>query len=227
MKRVTVFIDDKEIKAPEGEKLLWAALDNGIYIPNLCAIEEKDLPHASCRLCFVEVEGHPRPVTSCTLPVTEGMKVTTRSPRVDRLVKTAFELLISDHRLGCAKCPARGRCELHKIARERGLKLSRKRFPYLDREAHKDESTDVFGFDSSRCVLCGRCVWVDRHKAKAGVLGFSRRGMERRVATFDESQLANFDCTNCHLCVEACPVGAMYFLEKNNGNSRKTKGSVE
>ena len=37
-KAVTIFIDGREISAFEGEKLLWVALRNGIYIPNLCAI---------------------------------------------------------------------------------------------------------------------------------------------------------------------------------------------
>ena len=40
MKTVTLTIDGKEIRAREGEKVLWVALDNGIYIPNLCAIRE-------------------------------------------------------------------------------------------------------------------------------------------------------------------------------------------
>lgn len=220
MKKVTLFIDDKEIKAPGGTKLLWAALESGIYIPNLCAIKERETPHASCRLCFVEVEGYPRPVTSCTLPVAEGMRVQTRSPRVDRLVKTAFGLLLSDHRLGCAKCPARGRCELHRIARERGLKLKQKRFPYLGREAYVDESSGDIGLDSSRCVLCGKCVWVDRQVAKAGVLGFANRGLNRRVSTFDNSPLGEFPCTRCDLCVDACPVGALYHLPKEKDGSK-------
>ena len=219
MKQVTITIDSREIRAPEGEMLLWVALENGIYIPNLCALGDRELPHASCRLCFVEVEGVPRPVTSCTLPVTEGMEVKTRTPRVDRLVKTAFELLLSDHRLGCARCPARGACELQKIARERGLKLKRDRFPFLDREGNVDESTGVFGFDTSRCVLCGRCTWIDRHVAGVGALGFSRRGMERRVTTFENGSLADSPCTRCGLCVEACPVGALYFLKQDGENS--------
>jgi len=50
-------IDGKTVGAARGEKVLWAALDNDIYIPNLCAIREKSEPFASCRLCFVEIEG--------------------------------------------------------------------------------------------------------------------------------------------------------------------------
>ena len=106
-KQVTVIIDGHKINAPEGEKLLWVALENGIFIPNLCAIKEKKHPSGSCRLCYVQVEGRSKPVTSCTLPVKEGLAVQTRSPQVDRLVKSAFELLLSNHRLDCRNCPKR------------------------------------------------------------------------------------------------------------------------
>ena len=51
MRTVTLMIDGKTVTVPEGTSVLWAALDNGIYIPNLCAIREKETPSASCRLC--------------------------------------------------------------------------------------------------------------------------------------------------------------------------------
>jgi len=41
MKKVALTVNGQKITARPGEKLLWAALDNGIYIPNLCGIREK------------------------------------------------------------------------------------------------------------------------------------------------------------------------------------------
>ncbi len=212
---VTLTIDDKVVTAAEGEKLLWVALENDIYIPNLCAVKEKEHPSASCRLCFVEIEGENKPVPACNKAVYEGMVVKTRTPLVDRLVKTGFELLLSDHRLKCGECPANRACTLQKIARERGLKLKLKRLSPLDREPYIDESPSTYTFDRSRCVLCQRCVWVDHHEAKVGAIGFARRGINRRVATFGEVQLADSPCIECGLCVEACPVGALFFKEKD------------
>ncbi|NLI70748.1 MAG: 4Fe-4S binding protein [Firmicutes bacterium] len=211
MKNVNLTIDDRPITAREGDILLWVALENNIYIPNLCAIKEKERPSASCRLCFVEIEGYDRPVTSCTQRVKEGMVVRTRTPAVDRLVKTAFELLLSDHDLNCAKCPARKNCALMTIARERKLKMKLTRFKPLNRKRAIDDSTSLFTFDRNRCVLCGRCVWADREEAKVGAIGFSNRGLERMVTTFRNIPLADSPCTECGLCVEACPVGAMTF----------------
>ncbi len=209
MSKVTLTIDDQEITAREGEKLLWVALENDIYIPHLCAIKELSRPAASCRLCFVEVEGISQPITSCTLPVKDGLKVKTRSKSVDRLVKTAFELLLSDHHLNCKECAAKEYCTLLKIAKERGVKLKRERFPALERNLPVDNSCENITFDRNKCVLCGQCVWVDRHEVKAGILNFSRRGLSRMVTTFQDMELAEFECNQCSRCVEVCPVGAL------------------
>ncbi|MGB9793013.1 MAG: 2Fe-2S iron-sulfur cluster-binding protein [Thermacetogeniaceae bacterium] len=208
---VTLIIDGKEIRAPKGEKLLWVALDNDIYIPHLCGLRDAERPAASCRLCFVEVEGMPNPVTSCTLPVKDGMVVYTRTPRVDRLVKTGFELLLTNHRLQCGKCEKNKNCELQEIAKKRGLKLKLTRMRPLATEFFVDESPRTFKYDPGRCVLCGRCVWVDHHRVKIGAIGFINRGVLRKVATFGDVPLADSRCTECGECVKVCPVGALVF----------------
>ncbi len=208
---ITITIDDGEIKTHHGEKILWAALENDIYIPHLCAIKKETRPNASCRLCFVEIEGHERPVTSCTREVEEGMVVKTRSPRLDRLVKTGFELLLSDHNLNCRECPANRNCALQVIAKKRGFKLKRDRIKPIEREFELDDSPAEFAFDRSRCVLCGQCIWADRVEAEVGAIGFSNRGLKRVVTTFNDLPLADSICTECKLCVDVCPVGALYY----------------
>lgn len=213
-KFIKVTIDDREIEARAGRKLLWVALENDIYIPHLCAIEAEKRPNASCRLCFVEIEGSAYPVTSCTTTVLDGMIVKTRSPQVDRLVKTAFELILSDHDLKCRECPANRNCSLQTISKERGLKLRQKRFKPVERDFEIDQSPAEFAFNRNRCVLCGQCVWADREEAKVGAIGFTQRGIKRVVSTFKDLPLAESVCTECALCVDACPVGALYYKEQ-------------
>ena len=79
---VTLTIDGQEVKVEEGTTVLEAAKGAGIEIPTLCY--HPDLtPYGACRVCVVEVfrNGWSQVTASCTLPVREGMKVETRSPR--------------------------------------------------------------------------------------------------------------------------------------------------
>src|SRR4030042_3951000 len=99
MKNISLTIDDKKISCTEGKAILWVALENGIYIPNLCAIREKMQPSASCRLCFVEVEGENEPVIACTETVKEGMVVNTRGKNALRLGRTYAGVIMLSHPL--------------------------------------------------------------------------------------------------------------------------------
>ena len=214
MKTVSLTIDGKKIRAGEGEKVLWAALDNGIYIPNLCALHDALEPPASCRLCFVEVEGEEQPVIACTEAVEQGMVVNTKGAKALRLVRTGFELLMASEPVDCAHCPANRSCELQKIASHLGIKLKTKRFKKLLRELPVDSSSPVFVYDPNKCVLCGRCVWVCRERLGIGVLGFAHRGFDRLVTTFGGEPIAESKCRDCGECVAACPTGALAFKDK-------------
>ena len=213
MKTVSLTIDDKKIKAREGEKVLWVALDNGIYIPNLCALHDAVFPHASCRLCFVEVEGYSQPVPACTEPVREGMTVNTKGERALRLARTGFELIMSCHPVDCAHCASNGSCELQRIAAHLRIKLKTQRFRKIDRKLSIDSSSPVLAYDPNKCVLCGRCVWVCREKLGNGTLGFIRRGFDRVVGTFQDDPIAGGWCQECGECAMVCPTGALTIKE--------------
>jgi len=208
MSDIHLFIDDREITVPEGTKVLWAALDNDIYIPNLCAIREKADSSASCRLCFVEIEGKDKPVTACTEPVTEGIRVSTTGEQARKLARTSLELLLASHPVDCANCAANKNCELQRAAKHLGIKLNTKRFPKLLKELPIDDSSPVFIYDPNKCVLCGKCVWKCREKG-IGAIGFAYRGFDRMVTAFGGAPIGQSPCSECLDCVDICPVGAL------------------
>lgn len=215
MKEISVTIDNKRITAREGQTILWAALENGIYVPNLCAIQERIQPSASCRLCFVEVEGENEPVIACTEPVKEGMVIHTRGKNALRLARTSAELILASHPVDCGHCLKNRSCELQKIAKHLGIKLTTKRFRKLGRNLPIDESSSLFTYDPNKCVLCGKCVWVCQEKLGIGAIGFTRRGFKRMVSTFQDKPLAESTCSECAECIKVCPVGSLTFKNRN------------
>ncbi|MCK5123768.1 MAG: (2Fe-2S)-binding protein, partial [Dehalococcoidia bacterium] len=206
----------KTVRAAPGENVLWVALDNDIYIPNLCAIREKSQPFASCRLCFVDIEGKDIPVTACTTPVAEGMVVTTKGAKALSLARTALELLLASHPVDCAHCLKNGSCDLQKIAKHLGVKLKTKRFRKSLPELPIDSSSSLFIYDPNKCVLCGRCVWICQEKLGTGAIGFAHRGFRRMVTTFGDEPMGKSRCQDCSECVAVCPVGALVFREGCN-----------
>jgi formate dehydrogenase major subunit/NADH-quinone oxidoreductase subunit G len=213
MTPIHISIDGKEIECNEGETLLWAALDNGIYISNLCAMREMAQPYGACRLCYVEVEGKDWPVTACTAKVKEGMVVHTKGTKALRLARTAFELILSNHPVDCAHCLKSGSCELQKIAKHLKVKLNTKRFKKFLRDLPIDETSPVFIYDPNKCVLCGKCVWFCQEKLDTRTIGFAYRGFHRWVTTFNDEPVGLSECKDRIELVEICPVGA--FVAKN------------
>jgi bidirectional [NiFe] hydrogenase diaphorase subunit len=209
MSTVNLTINGQNITASEGEKLVWVALDNGIYIPNLCAIKDKPEPNAACRLCWVEIAGKSDPVTACTVGVSEGMVVETQGEKALYLARAGFELLMASHALDCAHCPANGRCELQKIAKYLKCSLKPKQLRLILRDLPLDESHPLFTYNPDRCVLCGRCVWECQKQGERAQMGMAHRGFEQVVTTFGDEPMGEAGCTECLHCVEVCPTGAL------------------
>ena len=205
-KPLTLTIDGKVVGADSGMTILEAALANGIYIPHLC-YHPALTPSGSCRLCLVEVEGIRGLVTACSTPVAEGMVVHTETALTSRLRKAALELILLEHPLDCLICPKNLRCELQAVAQYigvDGLNIQRRVI-----EPKINDKNPLILIDSSKCILCGRCVSICNEVRKVGALTFINRGKETRVGTFFNSTLAEAGCRFCGACVEVCPTAAL------------------
>jgi NADH dehydrogenase/NADH:ubiquinone oxidoreductase subunit G len=205
----SLLVDRKKIEAADGTPLLKACLDNGIYIPNLCYLEGVQPPAASCRLCFVEIEGGDGPVASCSVPVREAMVVSTDTPAVRRLQRTGLQLLLSVHDVDCKNCPANRQCALQDLARFLKVGLKPKGLPRRLKEPAIDNRHPCLDYYPNRCVLCGRCVATCRVVSDRPELTFAKRGFDTVIGFFLTGDSHREECAACRACVESCPVGAL------------------
>ncbi len=117
---VTLTINGKSVRAPEGTSILEAARTAGIEIPTLCYL--KDLNEiGACRIFRVEVEGQDTLVAACDSEVREGMVVHTNSQKVRMTRRVNLQLLLSQHDVNCVKCTRSGNCKLQKLANDYNL----------------------------------------------------------------------------------------------------------
>src|SRR5258707_10105065 len=157
-KTVTLEIDGVAVSVPEGTSVMRAAAEMGFQIPKLCATDSVE-PFGSCRLCLIEIEGRKGTPASCTTPAEAGMIVRTKTPRLERLRRGVMELYISDHPLDCLTCSANNDCELQAQAGTVGLRDVRYGYDGANHlKAPTDASNPYFTFESSKCIVCSRCV---------------------------------------------------------------------
>jgi NADH dehydrogenase/NADH:ubiquinone oxidoreductase subunit G len=217
---VRFFVDNKEIQAEEGTTLLKACLDKGIYIPNLCYLEEKSKPFASCRMCFVEIEGEDTPTASCTIKVREGMAVKTDTPSVRRLQRVAFQLLLSVHDVDCTHCPANKRCELQRIGKFLKIGLKPKHLKQFLKEPKIDRANSFLDYYPNRCVLCGKCIYVCQKQQGQPYLTFAKRGFDTVISSYREKDPSKLPCEKCMACVDICPVSAIILKDSYTQNQK-------
>lgn len=206
---ITLTIDGVQVTVPAGTSLMRAAAENSINIPKLCATDSLE-PFGSCRLCLVEIEGRRGYPASCTTPAEAGMIVRTQSPKLQEVRKGVMELYISDHPLDCLTCPANGNCELQDMAGVTGLREVRYGYEGANHlKLKKDESNPYFTFDSSKCIVCNRCVRACEETQGTFALTISGRGFDARVSAGQNEPFMQSECVSCGACVEACPTATL------------------
>jgi NADH-quinone oxidoreductase subunit G/NADP-reducing hydrogenase subunit HndD len=211
LSKVSIQINGEPLEVEESSTVLEACKGIGIDIPTLCYLKGIN-EVGSCRMCVVEVEGRRNLEASCVMPVREGMSIKTSTKRVRESRKTTLELLLASHERECLTCVQNNYCELQKYAEELGVdSLELKQ---TKKEKVIDEFSPSIVRDSTKCILCGRCVNTCKSVQGVGILEFINRGFDTVVAPAFSKSLSDVDCLYCGQCVTACPVGAL--SEKND-----------
>ncbi len=203
---VHLTMDGQVVEAPAGSTVLQAALNAGLYIPNLCYAPDL-APYGGCRMCIVEIEGMRGFPTACSTTATEGMVVRTETPAVMKSRRMTMEMLLSDHPDNCLICRKNQRCDLQKIAAYLGI--SQRRLPRTERYPVMDESNPFFDRDMEKCILCGRCVRTCAEVTQVNAIDFLNRGFSTKIGVFLDLPLVESRCVSCGECLATCPTGAL------------------
>ena len=236
MANVNLTINGKALSVPAGTTILEAAKANGIHIPTLCYLKELD-PHASCRMCVVEVEGARTFQHACAARVREGMVVYTDTEAVRASRKLTLELLLSNHAVDChhclrigssrcddldpkfcewcffCDCVKDGFCELQALARE--YKVDKLPFEQKHNALPEDKSS-VIVRNPNKCIKCKRCVDICGKVQTVHNLAASGRGCEVTIGPAFGKPMAESACIGCGRCVQVCPTGAIYAAENKD-----------
>ncbi len=201
-----VYLNGKAFEANPGETVLQLALRNGIYIPHLC-YHEKTGQAAKCRACVVEIEGMNGLKTSCNLPVTDGMRVTTNSKKVLNAQRNVVDFSLSSGRHDCMSCEQNGNCELQDAAYYLGIE--RASFQLYDDRYEIDDSSEFIVVDRSKCINCGRCAAGCNNTVVNEVINIGNRGFGTKIVFDMDLPMGSSSCVQCGECMQLCPVGCI------------------
>jgi NADH-quinone oxidoreductase subunit G len=200
---VNIEVNGVALKARKGQMIMQVTDPADIYIPRFC-YHEKLTVAANCRMCLVEVEKAPKPLPACATPVTEGMKVFTKSPKAVAAQRATMEFLLINHPLDCPICDQGGECELQDLALGFGRDISR--FNEGKRVVKDQNLGSLVSTDMTRCIHCTRCVRFGAEIQGYPQMGATGRGEHMEIGTYIEHSVDHELSANI---IDLCPVGAL------------------
>ncbi|MET0050610.1 MAG: NADH-quinone oxidoreductase subunit NuoG [Candidatus Thiodiazotropha sp.] len=200
---VTIEVNGQVLQATAGTMLIEVTDAAGIKIPRFCYHKKLSVA-ANCRMCLVEVEKAPKPLPACATPVSDGMKVHTRSPKALAAQKGTMEFLLINHPLDCPICDQGGECELQDVAMGYGRDVTR--YGEGKRVVADKNLGPLIATDMTRCIHCTRCVRFGEEIAGLRELGATGRGEHTLIGTYVEKSVGSELSGNV---IDLCPVGAL------------------
>jgi NADP-reducing hydrogenase subunit HndD len=214
MDKVNIKIEGRIYSVDKNLTILEAARSCGYRIPTLCYWNHGKCSLASCRVCLVEIRTARggKLFASCVYPVSDcqaekGFEIFISSPMAVAARRTSVELLLSNHAENCQACVKNGQCELLHVSEIVGAKPGR--YAGEKTPITIDELAPGLVRDTSKCILCGRCIERCKEAQGVGILGFENRGFKTIVAPLNNRSFLSVPCLQCGQCIEVCPTGAL------------------
>jgi NADH-quinone oxidoreductase subunit G len=199
----TIEIDGKTFEVENGKMIIEVADEAGIHIPRFCYHKKLSVA-ANCRMCLVEVENGRKPVPACATPITNGMKVFTKSEQALHSQKVVMEFLLINHPLDCPICDQGGECELQDVSM--GFGTDQSEYTETKRAVEDDNLGTLIATEMTRCIHCTRCVRFGDEVAGIRELGATGRGEHMQIGTYVNHSMTSEVSGNI---IDLCPVGAL------------------
>jgi NADH-quinone oxidoreductase subunit G len=216
-----VIVNNKEVEFEEGMTVLQACELAGAEIPRFCYHERLSIA-GNCRMCLVEIEKSPKPIASCAMPASDGMKIKTNTPFVDKARKGVMEFLLANHPLDCPVCDQGGECDLQDQSLFYGFDKSR--YTENKRQVKEKYMGPLIKTQMTRCIHCTRCIRFANEVAGIPELGATGRGEDTEITTYLEKSMESELSANV---IDLCPVGALtskpYAFEARPWDLKKTE----
>jgi len=216
-----VIVNNKEIEFEEGMTVLQACELAGVEIPRFCYHERLSIA-GNCRMCLVEIEKSPKPIASCAMPATDGMKIKTNTLFVEKARKGVMEFLLANHPLDCPVCDQGGECDLQDQSLFYGFDGSR--YTENKRQVKEKHMGPLIKTQMTRCIHCTRCIRFATEVAGIPELGAIGRGEDMEITTYLEKSMESELSANV---IDLCPVGALtskpYAFESRPWDLKKTE----
>ncbi|MGM0516936.1 MAG: NADH-quinone oxidoreductase subunit NuoG [Pseudomonadota bacterium] len=201
--QITFEVDGRTLKGSPGDMLIEVTDKAGINIPRFCYHRKLSIA-ANCRMCLVEVERAPKPLPACSTPISEGMKVSTRSPKAISAQRATMEFLLINHPLDCPICDQGGECELQDVAMGYGEGVGQ--YSEAKRVVKDKDIGPLIATDMTRCIHCTRCVRFGEEIAGLKELGATGRSDQMEIGTYISKSVTSELSGNV---IDLCPVGAL------------------
>ena len=200
---ITIKINQKEVEVNKNLTVMQACEIAGEEIPRFCYHDKLSIA-GNCRMCLVEVEKAPKLMSSCTMPLMEGMSIITNSEKVKLGRKGVMEFLLINHPLDCPICDQGGECDLQDQAMYYGFDKSR--FSENKRAVENKNMGPLVNTIMTRCIHCTRCVRFASEVAGVPEIGMLGRGENAEITTYLEKSITSELSGNV---IDLCPVGAL------------------
>ncbi|MEO8924789.1 MAG: 2Fe-2S iron-sulfur cluster-binding protein [Caldimonas sp.] len=214
---VEIFIDGEPVEADDTQTVMQAAHASGREIPGFCWHPALSAP-GNCRVCMVEVGGEGAGAgwfdIACNMPVANGLRILTDTPRVRARRKEMLQFVTLNHPVDCGICDKSGECTLQDYHYQYNGSPSTSRDAKVRATKNYPLSARIV-LDNERCILCSRCVRFTREISKSNALGIQHRGDGSLIRAVEDGAFDGDPYSDN--VIDICPVGALLsrpFLHK-------------